>query len=247
VLVVLGYSLDVTLALALNTGGLLLAVAVFAVWLRPRFTGARAHIATFVSDARAWGFQMWLGRVLSIGTYNMDVLMVAAFADAEATGFYALAGAICGILGLPIVGFGAALYPRMARAERLDPRWLAASWAVGGLGVLGIVLLVGPVVHLLFSDEYDPVIGLAVPLGLAQAVRGATTIYNTFMSAHALGKELRNTALVLTGANVVLNFALIPPFGAMGAAWASLTALVINFLVHVVYYRRYMGRRAATP
>ena len=247
VLFLLGHSFDVTLALVLNAAGLLLAVTMLVVGLRPRFAGARTHIATFVSDARDWGFQMWIGRVLSIGTFNMDVLMVAAFANAESTGFYALAAAICGLLGLPIVGYGAALFPRMARAERLDPGWLAASWAVGALGVLGIVLVAGPIVHLLFSDEYDPVIGLAVPLGIAQAVRGTTTIYNTFMSAHALGRELRNTALVLTGANVVFNFALIPPYGATGAAWASLAALVVNYVMHVVYYRRYMRRRSEKP
>ena len=50
--------------------------------------------------------------------------------------------------------------------------------------------------------------------------------------------ELRNAGLVLTGSNIVFNFALIPPFGAQGAAWASLLALGVNFLAHVFFYRR---------
>jgi O-antigen/teichoic acid export membrane protein len=37
---------------------------------------------------------------------------------------------------------------------------------------------------------------------------------------------------------VAFNFALIPSFGASGAAWASLLALVANLVAHVVFYRR---------
>jgi O-antigen/teichoic acid export membrane protein len=79
---------------------------------------------------------------------------------------------------------------------------------------------------------------LVLPLALAQCVRGVTTIYNTFLSAHGRGVELRNAGLVLTLSNLVFNFALIPSFGASGAAWASLLALVANFIAHVVFYRR---------
>jgi len=43
---------------------------------------------------------------------------------------------------------------------------------------------------------------------------------------------------VLALSNVAFNFALIPRFGAQGAAWASLLALGVNFLAHVYFYRR---------
>jgi O-antigen/teichoic acid export membrane protein len=95
-----------------------------------------------------------------------------------------------------------------------------------------------PVVHAVFGSSYAAVAALAVPLALAQAVRGATSIYNSFLSAQARGRELRNAGLVLTISNLVLNFALIPPYGAMGAAWASLLALVANLVAHIVSYRR---------
>jgi len=47
-----------------------------------------------------------------------------------------------------------------------------------------------------------------------------------------------NAGLVLTISNLILNFALIPPFGAMGAAWASFAALLANLAAHRVGYRR---------
>jgi O-antigen/teichoic acid export membrane protein len=44
---------------------------------------------------------------------------------------------------------------------------------------------------------------------------------------------------VLTLSNVAFNFALIPPYGAHGAAWASLLALLANLIAHVFFYRRF--------
>jgi O-antigen/teichoic acid export membrane protein len=93
-------------------------------------------------------------------------------------------------------------------------------------------------IRLAFSPRYAPAAALVLPLALAQAVRGVTSLYNTFLSSHGRGRQLRNTSFVLTGSNLIFNFALIPPFGAAGAAWASLAALVVNLAAYVVFYRR---------
>jgi O-antigen/teichoic acid export membrane protein len=76
---------------------------------------------------------------------------------------------------------------------------------------------------------------------MAEAMRGTTGLYNAFLTAHARGRELRNAGMVLTISNVILNFALIPPFGAAGAAWASVLALVANLGAHIIGYRRVVG------
>jgi len=231
-------AITVSMALLINTAGVLIAFLLLAEVLRPRFAAVRDRARLLVADAREWGLQLYLGRVLSIGTYNMDVLMVAAFAPAKAVGFYVLAGAFAQASGLPITGLGNALFKSLARSKRLDPRWVALGWAFGAVGVLGVVILTPVVIHVVFTRAYDPVIGLALPLALAQAVRGVTGIYNTFLSSHGRGRELRNCGLVLTGSNLVLNFGLIPPFGAIGAAWASLGALLANYAAHVYWYRK---------
>ena len=86
-----------------------------------------------------------------------------------------------------------------------------------------------------------------VPLALAQAFRGVTTIYNAFLAAHAVGRALRTAGAVLTASNLVLNLLLIPPYGATGAAWASVLALVANLAAHVFGYRRYLARDSGPP
>jgi len=240
VLVATGVSFSATFAFLLTTISMVVSVGVFTVWLRPRFRRVRTHVGEFIADTRAWAFQMYVGRCFSIGTYNMDVLMVAWFSNAKSTGYYSLAAALAGFMGLPMLGLSAALFPRMARETAIAKRWLVAAWAVGAAGVLAVVFVVPPLIDLVFAKDYRPVGPLAIPLVIAVGVRGVTTVYNTFMSAHARGREMRDVALILTVSNVVFNFALIPPYGATGAAWASLLALLVNYGAYLIFYRRYV-------
>lgn len=242
------HRLTVALALAVESAALLLTWTAYTLWLRPAYRNLVPQVRGFLREARRYGFQVYVGRVLSIGTYNMDTLMVAAFTNARSVGFYALASAIAYPVGLPGAGLGAALFPRMAREPRLDGSWLlgAGLFSLAAAGVACV--LVRPLVSLVVGSAYLPVVGLLPPLALAASARSVTSIYNTFLAAHARGAELRNASLVLTGSNLVLNIALIPPFGAIGAAWASLVALLCNLAAHVASYRsvvRELGSVAA--
>jgi O-antigen/teichoic acid export membrane protein len=207
-------------------------------WTRPIFRRARVRATTLVIQARRYGFQVYIGRVLSIGTYNMDVLMLGAFSTARSVALYSLAGGLVTAIGLPIAGLATALFPRMTRESRLSARWLALCWAIAIATTLLLVVLAQPLVSGIFSSSYDGAVSLVTPLALAQAIRSMTFVYNSFLSAHARGRDLRAAGFVLTGSNLILNFALIPAYGAAGAAWASLGAIVVNFVWYVVLYRR---------
>jgi O-antigen/teichoic acid export membrane protein len=237
-------SFSTSSALLLRVSAFLITVFVAIIWLKPRFARVRHWIQQLVRQAREWGFQLFVGRVLSIGTYNMDVLMLGIWTNSRAVGFYALAGSLAAVSGLPVTGMSAALFARMARANAIPHRFLTIAFGVGFVCAIAAWVLAEPVIRFLFSPRYVPAASLVLPLALAQLVRGVTGIFNTFLSGHGKGSDLRNAGFVLTGSNIAFNFALIPPFGAAGAAWASLVALVANLIAHVVFYRRSYGRRA---
>jgi O-antigen/teichoic acid export membrane protein len=232
--------LTVALALELRLAGMAVASVVFVAWLSPVFRGAIALVPRLVEHARAYGFKAYVGAVLGIATYNMDVLMLGALTDAKSVGYYGLAGSVAYLVSLPVYGMSKALFARMTSAPRLESRFISFAWASGLTGATLVILLAHSVIPLAFSNRYAPAIALVPPLALAQTVRGVTTVYNTFLSGHGSGRELRSAALVLTSSNLALNFALIPPFGAQGAAWASVGALVVNLAAHVLLYRRWL-------
>jgi O-antigen/teichoic acid export membrane protein len=191
---------------------------------------------------------LFVGRVLSIGTYNMDVLMLGLWANPRLVGLYVLASSLTFASGLPVQAVAAALFARMTRAPGIARSWLVLATSLGAACAIGVSLLAEPAIRLFFSARYAAAAGLVPPLALAQFVRGITGIYNTFLTAHGAGVALRNAGIVLTVSNVAFNFALIPPFAAVGAAWASLFALLANLVAHIVFYRRSLLRgRSPSP
>lgn len=233
-----GVSLTTVRALGLQCGALAVGGVLFTLWTRPSFRRTAPHVHALIQGARSYGFHVYVGRVLSIGTYNMDVLMLGAFTTATSVAYYSLAGAIAAGSGFPIIGLSTALFHRMVGRREIERQWLLVAWAVGLSSAALAWLFASPFIDAVFSHRYSPAVRLVAPLAFAQAIRGVTSVYNSFLSAQARGTELRNAGLILTSSNIVLNFALIPPFGAMGAAWASLIALIANLAAHIFYYRR---------
>ena len=236
-LAIVAPGLGVRSGLFLRMSAMTVAAVVAAVWLRPLFSQLQRHVRELARNARSYGVQIYLGHLMSIGTYNMDVLMLGAWADPRSVGLYTLAGSLAAAGGLPVMGVATALFAPLARERRIAPRWILLATVMGVVTSTLVWLLAEPFIRFVFSERYADAARLVLPLTLAQAVRGVTSIYNTFLSAKGRGREQRNAAIVLTASNVILNFALIPPFGAMGAAWASLFALIANLAAHVYSYR----------
>lgn len=239
VLAIMNLRFTPAVTLIVESVTLALPFVVLLVRLRPgSFSGGVAQLPRLFREAREYGLAVYVGRVLSSGTYNMDVLMVGWFASASSVAFYTLAGSVALPVSLLPTGLAMALFGDMARKPRLQRRWLVvvAATSVGGVVLAGA--LAYPFVHIALGRRYSSVVVLVPILALAQGINGFTRVFNTYLWAHGRGSELRTASIALAVSNVALNFALIPAFGAAGAAWASVLALVINLAFHVRFYRQ---------
>lgn len=225
-------------ALIVRSAGLAVGWLVLARLFRPQLHNSRRYVSRILHDARRYGFNAYVGRVLSIGTYNMDVLMLAALRNATTVALYTLAGQLCQVGGQPVTALSSALFARSVGSASIPRQWIIASAGLGILSATALAIFGHTIVSLVFSSRYAQAAGLLFALALAQMLRGTTSIFNVYLSANGHGRELRNAALVLTASNVVFNVALIPPFGALGAAWASFLALAANLAAHVYWYLR---------
>jgi O-antigen/teichoic acid export membrane protein len=237
-------NLDVTQALSMRLLTLAAGGVVFVIWMRPVIRRATERAGELLRGAREYGFSVYVGRVLSVGTYNMDVLILAAFTGSETVAFYVLARSFAMPISFPVTGMASALFPRMARQPGIERRWLAVGWS-GSLALGAFVAVVGPLlIGALFESGFGEAADYIPPLALAQALNGVTGIYNSYLSAQARGRDLQRAGIVLTVSNVALDFALIPAFGAAGAAWASVLALMANLIAHIYGYRRSLAESA---
>lgn len=220
-------------------GAFFATMVVLIVLLRPRFDRLGECVRKILAETRAFGLEAYIGRIIGTGTYQLDSPMIAYFTqDPAAVGFYGLAKALVAPIALGPGSLSVAIYRDLARAARLPARFTRVNllWLLV-LSALYLALA-RPVVFSLFSSEYAGVLPLLYVWILSAFVQGAYQLPNFFLSAKGEGRVLRVMATWFAVANVLLNFSLIPPFGAFGASVASTIANGLWLYICIRFYQK---------
>lgn len=188
--------------------------------------------------------------VVTLLHQRVDVVLLGALAPLASTGAYVVAyqtaeplwallsaGAVAALTTVP-AGDGGARQPSAATAALIRETALLA-----GLLVLAGALVLPRIVPLVYGRAYQeatlPLL-LLLP-GIAAfsvgRVAGAHLVRNAL-----LGRNARLAAMAFA-ANVAANLALIPPFGAVGAALASLGSYSLYAVLALVAFSRTSGTR----
>ena len=196
--------------------------------------------------------QLWSYVALGLVQAEIGILILDAFVPPEELGVYGIAARVAAILLLPATTLGRLLAPKVA-APAADPRerlahlWPSFRFALLTFVPAGLLLSIGLADYALvpLGSEYA---GGAVYLRIL-SLELVTTAFS-FAPALWLAVERDNRyfigGLVLGAcASVVLGLLWIPPYGAIGAAYAHFVALLGCQLVHVLgFYRRVRALRS---
>jgi O-antigen/teichoic acid export membrane protein len=207
--------------------------------LKPRFSRQRAWNSSLWKETKRFGFHAYLARLVGTGTYQLDTPLIAYFArDPASVGFYGLAKGMAAPIALLTSSLGVASYRRLASSKRLPRETLWWGLLLLMTACLGVLLLGKPVVTGLLPKSYSGVLPLLyVWVGVA-FVQGCYQLPNQFLSAQGEGVILRTMALKFSAVNLILNFSLIPVWGAMGATLASGGAYLFWLVLCIIYYTR---------
>lgn len=194
----------------------------------------------FVEIAWRAGLRLWRPLVrqaipLGVATvmitiyYQVDSVLLLNLAGASETGLYGAAyGFLSPLTFLPAAIMGS-FFPVLSAIHKRDPdrtrrlvQVCADIMAVIGLPILaGAIALSGPIIHLIYGNEFARAAGLLPILMIAFVVICFGTLAGNL--SIVLGRQWRFAVYTTIGAvaNVVLNLVLIPPYGAYGSAWAT--------------------------
>lgn len=182
-------------------------------------------------------FVLGATQALALMSFNFDTVLLGFLIGPTAVAFYS-AGykPVTVVLAMPITYFQG-LFPSLSRTHSRTPeqfgRIVTESFrlmAVYGLtaGVCGTFLAEG-VIGFLFGGDYSrsvPVFRVLIWSAVLVIARG------TFRQGlNAVGRQDVDfrCAVLATSLNVVLNLVLIPLYGVIGAAWATLASEVVWF------------------
>jgi O-antigen/teichoic acid export membrane protein len=214
--------------LAQFAGDMLMAAVLAASLLkwgyRPRFVFDRRALRPVIGRAR----RLVLASLLALIVYNSDLVFLRLFRDAETVGFYVAGYALITFLGNLTGTYGMSLLPTLARLTNKSEEQLslyraamAQVLAVALPITVGGYLLAPEIIRVVFGESYAPA---ALPLQiLIWTVSIAVLREVARVGLLARGREDRILRMNFwaTAVNLLSNLIVIPLFGIVGAAAAT--------------------------
>lgn len=228
--------LNVRDALWATLAGVALGCVTVGGLLKPSFAGLGASVRRILSETRRFGLDIYFGRVTTMASTKLDTLLIPGLLGARMFGFYGIAQKFAEPLANLSRSMSITRFKVFANDTAVKPMILRFNVLLLVCGGLGLVLI-GP--HLLvffYSGEYAPAAGLLLPFALGAFFGGLYQPYNSFLSAHGRGGELRNISFLMSAVNCLSLFYIIPRYGLQGGAWMVAVASALNFTLHYYYY-----------
>jgi O-antigen/teichoic acid export membrane protein len=253
-MLLLGHGLDAVLWMALL--GRVLACVVYAIFLRRNGVATRPsfHLVT------ARQLIALAPTFVSIGLFatlywRIDVLMLSHLGTVQDIGYYGSAWRVLELLMVFPQSLCLALYPRIAASVDHDPARLSQlgstavryMLAVSLPIAVGATVIAGPVLELLYGVGFEAaaatlavLVWTCVPYGLVR--------YNAYVLVSSNHQHVDLAFnVVMCGVNMVLNLALIPRYGHLGAALATLSSICSYGCLQYVYMHKHLPGKSVIP
>ena len=190
--------------------------------------------------SHAWPFG--LAALFHLVYFQSDIILLKYITGSEAAGIYNVAFTVMAVvLLLPSIIYQKVLLPKMHRWANYDHHRIIHVYRKGNilmlvLGIMAMLAIWGmapSLMPILFGREYAGATSLLNILAVcAPLLFVASSIGVTLVTQEKMKKKVKYMGVVAM-LNIILNVALIPAFGAIGAA----TATVLSNIVLVVIYR----------
>ena len=204
-----------------------------------RFAAARAK--RLLADS----WPQILNTVAIVIYVRIDQVMLRALAGEREVGIYSAAVRLSEVWYFVPGVLVAAVFPTILRVRETDERLyyhrmlqlFALVSAIGLTLSVGITIFAGPIVRVLFGPDYAaaaPVLALHTWATVFAFLGSAQEPWN--VAEGFVRKMFYRTALG-AAINVGLNFLLIPRYGAVGAAWATIVAYAYGAVIGNLFHR----------
>lgn len=203
----------------------------------------------YLKDISTYGLKAHLGNILAFLNYRFNMLLVNAYLDPLAVGFYSIAVTIAEQLWLISQSASTVLFPKVAseKDERVRKEFTPIVsrnvLLITSLGAAAAFFLSRWIVVFLYSADYLPAARpLQILLPGIVALSASRVLANDIAGR---GRPMLNTyrGVVTVATNVFLNILWIPRYGIVGSAWASTVSYSVSFLLALFFYCRLSGNR----
>ncbi len=173
--------------------------------------------------------------LLAMTVYHiMDKTMLGALSTYEQSGFYYNSDKLIQIPYMVINGIGTVMLPRMTsllaegKQKEADHLFMTTLEGVGAVCIAilcGIAAVSKEFIPFFFGNGFDACILITIVLTPMLLIKGFAVIARTqYLIPMKMEKEFTKSVIGGAIVNLIMNIVLIPPFGALGAAMATVIA-----------------------
>jgi len=184
-------------------------------------------------------FSLWVFLISSgmIVFSTADTVMIGYYLSNADVGVYRIVLQFTSLAAFTTVALRSTLYPKVSRWEKIGDTGLieeSLSRAFTYSLVLAIPMFVGgfllgdKLLYYFYGAEFGGGYMTMVVLFIVQIVNIFYYLFTTYLTAMGHLKDLFKITVVAVAANIVLNVALIPLIGIVGAAIATLVTMGLN-------------------
>jgi O-antigen/teichoic acid export membrane protein len=233
-------TISVTSAMAIFLVTNAIAILVITPVLKPKFENMRKHARTILQENKGHGYQIYIGSLISNGSMHFGTFVISYYLDNTSVGFYNLANTIAVPLSMVPQAVGTAFFKDFANLKKIPNKVVYSTVAISLVAFVLFVLLIEYVVRLLYSEEFLPVVPLIYIVAFSYLIQGFFLVLNRFLSAHGIGKELKNASFARGIINIVGFVVLTKLFGTVGACFTLVLANMAYMAYLFVKYQQFV-------
>jgi O-antigen/teichoic acid export membrane protein len=202
---------------------------------------ATAHTAPRLRWLRE-SWPLFVNQLLQGLFFKIDALLLPSLAGLSAAGAYGAAYRVSEGAGMISSSFTLALFPRLARSEDLRGAYRLGLRLLLEIAIplaAGIALLAEPIIAFVGGREYLPDAAVALSILICYLPLSYANGLTQYVLIAANRQRLLTLAFVAALVfNLAANFALIPRFGYVGAAWVTVLSEVVLLVPFSLVARR---------
>lgn len=194
-----------------------------------------------------YGWRVQLGVIFQAVNYRFDVIIMQLFRPLTQVGYYVIAQTIAELVLTLATAFQSSLLPLISHYEG-DKRQAEVTVSslhhhgiLAAAAALANVVFGSAVILFLYGHRFHPAVVPMLVLLPGIWWLGMGLVIQSDLGGRGHPGLSSGLAGLAAGATVILDFALIPPFGVIGGALASVTAYTLYGMLSVIALSRVSG------
>lgn len=225
------------LMLLLHNGIATIVLIIVILSTKPSFKNLKESFAILNEENKHYGLNVYLGSLAGVSTGYIAGITLGTFCENNANvGFYTLAQTLATPLALLPSIVGTTYFKRFASEDKISRKVMLASIGLTVASCVLFIVLIKYVVMFLYNESYYCVAKYASWLVFGTCMHGLGDMFNRFLGAHGLGKQIRNGAFAGGGVLLVGSIVLVYFFQINGAIIAKILSSFVYLFFMCYYY-----------